>query len=325
MTEAGDFDPGVWKGYDFDSARKAYDVHVGRSYEDALSSGKCRDDLVPSSIRTESESPLVIACDVTGSMGDWPATIFSKLPYLELEGQEYLGEGMEISFAAIGDCYTDDYPLQVRPFTSGKNLEKELKELVIEGNGGGQMHESYDLGALYYSRNVEIPNAISPVFIFIGDEMPYDFVDKGAAKDWAGSSLQERVSTGDVIEGLKQKFSTYLIRKPYDFNSRDSMSDEDQEINRSWSQYIDQEHTAILPNANIVVDVIFGLLAKETSRINYFEDELKGRQRPDQVSEVLKSLHSVHYLKNKSVPKLGSGKSIMKRNDGGGKASKSLI
>jgi hypothetical protein len=29
-------------------------------------------------------------------MGDWPATMFSKLPYLENEGKEYLGEDFEI-------------------------------------------------------------------------------------------------------------------------------------------------------------------------------------------------------------------------------------
>ena len=98
MTESGDYDPGPWRGHDFGSARRTYDVHVGRSYDDALSKRKSLEDVLPDKISTESTSPLVIACDVTGSMGEWPSVMFSKLPYLELESfcdyslQEILAE-----------------------------------------------------------------------------------------------------------------------------------------------------------------------------------------------------------------------------------------
>ena len=170
MSEAGDFDPGPWQGHDFKSAKKKYDVHVGRSYQDAVKKKVNPNDLVPSTIATDSKAPLVVACDVTGSMGESPATIFSKCPYLDLEGKEYLGDDMAISFAAVGDAYSDQYPLQVQPFDHGLKLKKCLKELIIEGGGGGQSKESYELAALYYARNVDMPNAINPIFVFIGDE-----------------------------------------------------------------------------------------------------------------------------------------------------------
>ena len=178
MSESGDYSPGVWTGYSFREARKTYDEHVGRSYSDARRENKTVSNLIPKSITTNSESPLVIACDVTGSMGSWPATMFSKLPYLELEGKEYLGNNMKVSFAAIGDAYSDSYPLQVQKFTSGRGLERSLKELVIEGRGGNGFRETYELCALYYSKNANIPKAIKPVFVFIGDEATYDFIDK---------------------------------------------------------------------------------------------------------------------------------------------------
>jgi len=81
MSESGDYNPGVWSGYSFTKARKTYDEHVGRSYGDAVKRNKSVTNLIPKSLATNSESPLVIACDVTGSMGSWPATMFSKLPY----------------------------------------------------------------------------------------------------------------------------------------------------------------------------------------------------------------------------------------------------
>lgn len=325
MSEAGDYDPGPWMGYDFKSARKTYDTHVGRSYDDAVTSGKKPKDLVEKVLKTESEAPLVIVCDVTGSMGEWPATIFSKLPYLELEGKEYLGKTMEISFAAIGDANCDSYPLQVRPFDSGKNLEKRLKELIIEGGGGDQVTESYELAALYYARNTEMPNAIKPVIIFIGDEMPYDFISKDQAETWTYNKLQSKENTKQIFGELNKKYSVYLIRKPYEDTGTNSVSSVDKKIEREWETYVDADHIAILPEAGRVVDVIFGILAKETSRIDYFKKELTERQKPEQVDTVLKSLSTIHKLgPKKSAPKLTDGKSVTKRNIDGDK-SKSLL
>ncbi len=321
--ESGDYDPGPWRGHDFSSARSTYDAHVGRSYDDAVDSGKKKEDLVEKVLKTESTSPLVICCDVTGSMGEWPATIFSKLPYLELEGKEYLGKDMEISFAAVGDAYCDHYPLQARPFTSGTALKDRLKELVIEGGGGGQVMESYDLAAVYYANKVEMPNAVKPIFIYIGDEKLYDSVDKQQAKDWTGVNLEKRLSTREAMEDLKKKFSVYLIRKPYGSISGDAMDPTNKDIYTAWESMLGADHIALLPDAGRVVDVIFGILAKETSRVEYFQKELTGRQKPGQVKTVLKSLTSIHTPDHTRL-KLPPGASLTKR-DGSATRTKSLL
>ncbi|HLC53044.1 MAG TPA: hypothetical protein VJK03_00730 [Candidatus Nanoarchaeia archaeon] len=312
MSESGDYDPGPWRGHDFSSARRHYDVHVGRSYDDAVSVGKARKDVVPDSLTTDSESPLVIACDVTGSMGEWPATIFSKLPYLEHEAKDYLGKGTEISFAAVGDYYGqggsgsgDKYPLQVRPFDKSTNLKKRLEELIIEGGGGGQEKEGYDFAALYYAHNVSMPKAIKPLFIFIGDEGIYDVVNNDAAKEWARVNLTKKMTTREAFGLLKRKFEVYAIHKPYQSGSGDSMSPEDRVIYKQWSDYLGADHIAILPEAGRVVDVIFGILAKEAGRTEDFEKEITGRQRPSQVRTVMKSLNSIHNpVPAKSLKKL---------------------
>ena len=289
MSETADYSPGDWKGYDFNDARKAYDVHVGRSYSDAKASNKKLADLVPESISTDSDAPLMILCDVTGSMGDWPATIFSKLPYLDLEGKEYLGPNMEISFAAIGDAHSDQYPIQVRGFNKGTELKNELEKLVIEGNGGGQSSESYELTALYYARNANMPNAARPIMIIIGDEGFYDTITKAHAK-FAHVSLQDsHLNTKELFRELQEKFSVYLIRKPYDSGGEAT-------IQKRWEELIGEEHIAMLPSADRVVDVIFGILAQEKNRVDYFRKEIEGRQRKDQVNTVYKSLKTIHAM-----------------------------
>jgi len=302
MSESGSYNPGPWRNHNFKAAKKKYDVHVGRSYEDALSKRKNIKDIIEKTLKTKSKSPLVIACDVTGSMGEWPATIFSKLPYLELEGKEYLGEDLEISFAAVGDVYSDDYPLQVRKFESGIKLKKRLKELVIEGGGGGQMMESYDLTALYYARKVKTSNGSKPIFIFIGDEGCYDFVDKEAAKKYTGIDLKKRLSTKAVMKELQKKYSVYLIRKPYD-SKGDSMSSIDKKIYKQWEEMLGEDRISILPDPSRVVDVIFGILAKETERLEYFKEEIEERQRDDQVDAVMKALDTIHKKKKRKKRK----------------------
>lgn len=331
MSETADYDPGPWRGHTFSDARKAYDVHAGRSYADAVSKNITKADCVPPSLTTHSEAPVVIVCDITASMGDWPSTIFSKLPYLDKEGKEYLGPSMEISFAAIGDyeCHSK-YPLQVRPFAKELTLKEELEKLIVEGGGGGTMEESYDLAALYYARQVNMPNAINPIFIFIGDESYYSVVNEGAARDWchttnkgAGNKI---LTFEEVIEELKQKFSVYLVRKPYGSSNVNTMDSNNTNILNKWMKVLGEDHICTLPDASRVVDVIFGIFARETNRIDYFKDEIEDRQRPDQVDVVMKSLKTVH-LTGASVKKIAGPKkgASVTRKSTKGSSSKSLL
>ena len=312
--ESGDYDPGPWKGYSFATARKAYkSAVIDRSYDDAVAKDVKRDDLVPEAVETESEAPVVIVCDVTGSMGEWPGVIFSKLPYLDIEGREYLGDNMQISFSAVGDCYSDKFPLQVRPFSAGKDMETTLKKLVIEGGGGGSSQESYDLAALYYARNCKMPKANKPIMIFIGDEGLYDFADKSQAEHWSRSSLAQRMSMDEIFAELRRKFAVYLVRKPYESVSGNALSDKDMRIQGQWEKLLGEDHVSLLPSADRVVDVIFGIFAKETNRIDYFKKELEQRQLPDpggkgKVDMVMKSLHTIHALPDPNVKSKGKGK-----------------
>jgi hypothetical protein len=333
MSETADYSPGVWKGHDFTDARKKYDAHVGRSYGDAVVTGKKAADCVPDRIKTKSKSPLAILCDVTGSMGKWPAAIFSKLPYLEIEGKQYLGDDLEISFCAFGDVYCDKYPLQVRKFSKETDLKIQLEALVIEGGGGGQVKESPEMAALYYARNVDMPVASKPICIIITDESLYETINKEDAKAHAKVDLESRIKTKDVFDELKRRYAVYLVRKPYNAASGDAVSSTDKGIVKEWLKVLDEEHIVTLPNEERVLDIIFGILAKETDRIDYFRDELKDRQLKDKggakkVEVALKALETVHKIDagdaDPDCKLLKSGRSVTK-GSGGGKKTKSLL
>jgi len=325
MSETSDYTPAHWTGHDFSSARSYYDTHAGRSYSAAVKTGKTTTSasIRVEELKTDSNAPLIIAADVTGSMGEWPAVMFSKLPYLELEGQTYLGKDMEIAWMGIGDALSDQYPLQVRPFAKGTDLKTRLEELVIEGNGGGQVMESYQLGAFYMLHKASMPNAIHPIFIMIGDEKTHPFITSREA-DIAGVPFKGNIPAKEVFVELKKKMAVYLIQKPYNVGAENDYTNK--EIHNDWVSILGDDHIAYLSEPERVVDVIFGILAKETGKIDDFKTEIEDRQTEDQVKTVYKALKTVHLLPApvKVDTKVRTGKSNM-LNPTKTKKSKSLI
>jgi hypothetical protein len=317
MSEGGDYSPGIWSGHDFSSARRNYDNHVRRSYEEAKEKNVPYSSLIPKEITTQSTHPLIIDSDVTGSMGVWPGKMFEKMPYMDHELRtEYLSEDMEVLYGATGDANTDEYPRQARPFSKGVEMKKRILELIKEGHGGGQLRESYELSALYYLHNVQMPKAvIKPILILIGDEKPYNTINKDQAKKYALVDLKRAITTQQVFDELREKYSVYLIKKPYNDNNQlsvDKFDHDEKEMFQMWEKLLDGDHVAYLNDPQRVVDTIFGILALERQRYDYFEKEIEGRQKPDQIKMVYKSLDDMRARK-KSVPtkKEISGESIL--------------
>ena len=323
MSEGGDFTPASWAPSSFKDARKAYDTHARRSYDDAAASGKTTKDLLEARLKTKCAKPLIILCDQTGSMGEWPAVIFSKLPYLDHEVSEYLGKDSEVAVGAIGDAQNHEtYPLQARPFCRGEELQKRLKELVIEANGGGNNKESYELGLLYALKNVDMPKADHPILILICDEDIYDTITPAHAAQY-GIKIKETMTIEEICEGLKEKYgAVYVLRKFY------SSQQMNERIRGRWAKMLGNDHVIQLDDPNRAVDVILGILAKESGKIDYFREEFEDRQKdnPEYYPVVYKALETVHGPapaggKTKKGP---AGKSTMHK-PGKGKKSDDLL
>ena len=86
-------------------------------------------------------------------------------------------------------------------------------------------------------------------------------------------------------------------------------------MHEDWSALLGEDHIAMLSDPERVVDVIFGIMAKEAKKISYFKKELEGRQTPAQVKTVMTSLSTVHTLPadEKSIKLLGDGRSTTRR------------
>lgn len=345
MSESGnDYDPGVWRGYDYTSARNAYDPgkvdpNAGRGYSTppsytapSYSRSGAVGDAVPDTIKSEKKYPVAIITDGTGSMGDFPEVIFKKLPVVDNFIKEYLGEDFDISYSMIGDYGDGVPPLQVRPFSRGKDMVDAINALRIGRGGGGNAKEAYELAASYYARNVEMPNAKKPILIWICDEGVYEHVEASNQKTYAKVDLKESMTDKELFDELKKKWSVYVIRKHYGENPADGekMTGDNLQIQRQWVRLVGEDRIAILNDANRVVDVILGLMAVETGKEDFFTQEIKDRQTAAQVDTIMKSMRTVGSgaASKTAADPAAAVKSVTKKpadGDGKSKLSKSLI
>jgi hypothetical protein len=321
MSESGDYTPAPhWSGYDYASARKSYaDDVVKRGAVDPVAIGIT--ELVPEKIVSNSETPLIITIDVTGSMGKWPTTIFEKLPFFEHEVKSYLGPDAEICFVAIGDhVQKDSYPLQVHEFAKERGLEDSLKKIIFEGGGGGDQQESYELAAAYFAENCSCPNSLrKPLMIIIGDEGIHSVLNKDDAKRLCKVELDEAVATPKVLFAkLRKKFEVYIIRKPYGASSFQTTNSTDNTIQRQWEDLLGADHVICVPEPERVVDVIYGILGDYTGKFDEFVKELKERQGKDsdgnhKIEVVMNSLKSLKSRKLEALPPPAKANSITRK------------
>lgn len=98
--------------------------------------------------------PIAVLFDVTGSMGGVPKVFQTKLPKLmDILLTKGYCKDPQILIGAIGDHFSDRAPLQVGQFESGVEMDEDIGRIFIEGEGGGQNHESYQLGMYFMARH----------------------------------------------------------------------------------------------------------------------------------------------------------------------------
>jgi hypothetical protein len=166
---------------------------------------------------THPESHAVaVLFDVTGSMQTVPRIVQQNLPRLMgLLTDKGCLEHPQILIGAIGDAVCDAAPLQVGQFESGIEIDGDLAKLYLEGGGGGQVTESYELAMYFMARHTAIDchekrGQRGHLFI-IGDEMPYPRVKRREVQSVIGDVLQADLPIEELIDELRQRYEVYFI------------------------------------------------------------------------------------------------------------------
>jgi hypothetical protein len=159
---------------------------------------------------------IAVLFDVTGSMRQVPRALQAKLPQLlGLVLRHGYARHPHIMFGAIGDATCDRAPLQVGQFESDNRMDDDLGRILLEGGGGGQKTESYELALYFMARHTAIDchekRGKRGYLFIIGDEMAYPRVKRGEADRVIGDGLQADIPLRDMVSEVQRKWDTYYI------------------------------------------------------------------------------------------------------------------
>lgn len=164
-----------------------------------------------------SSTPIIIGFDVTGSMGEIPY-YFVKEGLGKLMKEIYDRKPVsdpQIMCAAIGDATCDKAPLQVSQFESDIRIAKQLEEFYLEGGGGPNEGESYNLPWYFAATRTSTDNfekrGKKGLLFTIGDEPPLLTLTKRQIQKFIGDQVDHDLTSTEILEMVRRQYDVYHI------------------------------------------------------------------------------------------------------------------
>jgi len=235
------------------------------------------------SVRASKKSPfnefrdpitVLVGLDVTGSMDLIPkALLTGKLGSLMLDLKKTFNrpnENLQISFAGIGDAKSDDSPLQVTHFESDNRFAQQLPKIWLEGHGGANGAESYNL-LWWYAANKTHLNYVQQdnrkgILITIGDDNVHPELTPSEIQMWLDPSYDgKKISNQVLLDAVREQYDVYHIvvtdghAYRYDYLKK---------ADKSWRQKnAEAKHWADLLGSNNVIQAKSDGVARAIARI----------------------------------------------------------
>lgn len=205
--------------------------------------------------------PVILALDVTGSMGKAAEEIAKKLNVIMTK---LFGEVKDIEFMTmgIGDLAYDSYPIQATQFESDIRIAEQLGKIYFEFGGGMNPYESYTAAWYFGLHNTQLDcwkRGKKGIIVTIGDEFINPILSYRNLNAILGSSEQSDVETKALYEEVTKKFDVYHI----DISHRMRYSED--ELHKSWDILGDHY---IQSDLNGAVDNIIGVIKRSVDGVS---------------------------------------------------------
>lgn len=160
---------------------------------------------------------IILGLDVTGSMG-------MIAEHIAKQGLGTLVETVldhkpvtdpHFMMMAIGDISCDRAPLQATQFEADIKISDQLAELWLEGGGGGNHYESYDLPWIFAARKTSIDcfekRGKKGYLFTIGDELPPKTATARKLTESIGIAEQQDLSANDYLTEAQEKYNVFHV------------------------------------------------------------------------------------------------------------------
>jgi hypothetical protein len=209
--------------------------------------------------------------DETGSMGGIPRVFQQKLGELMkvLLVKGYI-QDPQILFGAFGDATCDRIPLQIGQFESGVEMDENLRNIILEGGGGGTNSESYELALYFLARHTSIDcwekRGRKGYAFLIGDETAYPSVNRRHVETLIGDGLQENIPLRQILAEVQRRYHFFFIFP------RNASHGSDEDIQNFWRDLLGQR-VIFLDDENAVSETIALTIGLTEDAINLTEGE----------------------------------------------------
>lgn len=161
-------------------------------------------------------TPIAVLFDVTGSMGQVPVTLQRRLPdLLGLLTRGGYAQDPQILVGAIGDDQFDAVPLQVGQFESDNRIDEQLRDVYLEGGGGGDRREGYALAAYFLATRARLDSlerrGRKGYLFLIGDEANKARLFRESVRRFVGDDVGEDLDVAEVYRRLQERFHVWFV------------------------------------------------------------------------------------------------------------------
>lgn len=204
---------------------------------------------------------IIVALDVTGSMG-------INAEQLARNGLGVMVEEIikrkpvsdpHVMCMGIGDVKYDDAPLQVTQFEADITIAEDLKNIYLEGGGGGNCFESYNLAWYFAALNTSIDcyekrGKKGYLFTLGDEEAPEDLLASEIRKVFGNQETKDYTSE-QLLNMASKMYHVYHIVVKQGSHARHYFDD----VMKSWKELLGQRVLVLEKNedlAEVIVSTI---------------------------------------------------------------------
>lgn len=262
---------GVWNRDSFnDYSRRAGrqvsasgDIVGNYSAQDMFKSRQISDVLNPYGVVREccdSEEhpetvPVILALDVTGSMGSAAVEVAKRLNTVMTKLYDTTRD-VEFMIMGIGDLAYDRAPIQASQFESDIRIAEQLDKLYFEGGGGGNGFESYTAAWYFALNNTRLDchgRGKKGLIITMGDEPLNPYLPKAPLAASLGVNNETDIETRELYKEVTEKFEIYHLAV---IDPRSNGARYEDKIMKSFGEYLDSKHLKKVNLNNITPTMI---------------------------------------------------------------------
>lgn len=244
---------------------------AGKTTDDIFAARRMKDEFDPAkftvresrdSVANPNSNAIIIACDVTGSMGSLADNlvrhgigtafeeILKRLPVTD----------PHLMVMGIGDVTCDAAPLQATQFEADIRIAAQLEEIYIEHGGGGNSWESYNLPWYFAAQKTSIDclekRGKKGYLFTVGDEQIPEALTRAQVKKALNLDLQmEQIDNRDLLTMVGRSYEVFHLMVEEGSHYR-SCGDQ---VKRGWQDLLGQraiplaDHTKL---AEVIVSTI---------------------------------------------------------------------